>query len=552
MNDKPETKIGYVSPLKRICMTIGELPSSYLETMSYYEMLVWFVEFLKNQVIPVVNNNSEATEELQHLFIELQSYVNNYFDNLDVQDEINNKLDEMAESGYLETIIGHYLNNTFLANFDDIFANTNNKFVMIGDSIGEGFGWWHGNINQKTTSNDGFPALIRADYGINFLNLSKSGSTIADIDGHLSLKSQVDNVPNDTTHLFILSGINDVTTMMNDNTNYVGYPKDKISANNYLNNDFTTTCNAFESCLRNLFAKNNNMKIYFVIEPTIDKPNYYIYDMCFAFLKFICNKYGVNVIDFRQMFRKYLSPYSGQYYNDKVHPNEAGYRYMYSYFKNHARFNINDNFTELPQVLIASDFNFSTAPTTACQTIIEEIAEVCPLWQQSFKTIVISSEDWGASAYRIAQIDYNFNYNYGRIEIKSQYISTLFERTYYYKTNKYDASATPEIKFTPHYLYYSKDVTNAMNITKLVQMNKPGIYDITNGRMAVIEGMHPDLKTDSHGYGYCEVLTNDETIIIQRWTVFFNRAYIYMAYITNANTENPTIVWRLIPTQANS
>lgn len=120
MNDKPETKIGYISPLKRICMTIGELPTSYLETMSYYEMLVWFVEFLKNQVIPVVNNNSEATEELQHLFIELQSYVNNYFDNLDVQEEINNKLDKMLEDGVLEQIIEQYLNSGAIWGFNNV------------------------------------------------------------------------------------------------------------------------------------------------------------------------------------------------------------------------------------------------------------------------------------------------------------------------------------------------------------------------------------------------------------------------------------------------
>ena len=105
MNNKTDIDVQYVSPLKKICMTIGELPSSYLETMSYYEMLVWFTEFLKNQVIPTVNNNAEAVEELQSLYEELRTYVNNYFDNLDVQDEINNKLDAMDESGELDTIL---------------------------------------------------------------------------------------------------------------------------------------------------------------------------------------------------------------------------------------------------------------------------------------------------------------------------------------------------------------------------------------------------------------------------------------------------------------
>ena len=120
MNNETDIDVQYVSPLKKICMTIGELPSSYLETMSYYEMLVWFTEFLKNQVIPTVNNNAEAVQELQSLYEELRTYVNNYFDNLDVQDEINNKLDEMAESGQLTDIIAQYLGLAGMIAFDTV------------------------------------------------------------------------------------------------------------------------------------------------------------------------------------------------------------------------------------------------------------------------------------------------------------------------------------------------------------------------------------------------------------------------------------------------
>ena len=120
MNNKTDIDVQYVSPLKKICMTIGELPSSYLETMSYYEMLVWFTEFLKNKVIPTVNNNAEAVQELQTLYEELRTYVNNYFDNLDVQEEINNKLDAMAESGQLTDIIAQYLGLAGMIAFDTV------------------------------------------------------------------------------------------------------------------------------------------------------------------------------------------------------------------------------------------------------------------------------------------------------------------------------------------------------------------------------------------------------------------------------------------------
>ncbi len=109
MNNKTDINVKYVSPLKRICMTIGELPTSYLETMTYYEMLVWFTNYLRDTIIPTINNNAEAVNELQKLYEELRVYVNEYFDNLDVQEEIDNKLDRMAESGELAQLLVNFL-----------------------------------------------------------------------------------------------------------------------------------------------------------------------------------------------------------------------------------------------------------------------------------------------------------------------------------------------------------------------------------------------------------------------------------------------------------
>ena len=91
--------INNLPPFKRFCVTIGNLPSSYVDSMSYYECIMWLCKYLKDTVIPAVNENAEAVNELI-----------NWFNNLDVQDEVNNKLDEMAESGELEEIIASYLN----------------------------------------------------------------------------------------------------------------------------------------------------------------------------------------------------------------------------------------------------------------------------------------------------------------------------------------------------------------------------------------------------------------------------------------------------------
>ena len=98
-----------LNPFGRFCCTIGNLPTSYMLSLTYEEQLIWFCKYLEETVIPAVNNNAEALEELQNLFIELKTYVDEYFENLDVQEEINNKLDDMAESGQLTDIIAQYL-----------------------------------------------------------------------------------------------------------------------------------------------------------------------------------------------------------------------------------------------------------------------------------------------------------------------------------------------------------------------------------------------------------------------------------------------------------
>lgn len=77
------------------------LPAVYDESLSYYELLCKITAKL-NEVIEQGNTTSEG-------LLELKNYVDHYFDNLDVQEEINNKLDEMAESGELAEIIAQYI-----------------------------------------------------------------------------------------------------------------------------------------------------------------------------------------------------------------------------------------------------------------------------------------------------------------------------------------------------------------------------------------------------------------------------------------------------------
>lgn len=87
--DVPDLK--KLTPFKKMYMTIGEIPTTYLDSMTYTEMIMLLTDFIQNTVIPVVNNNAEATEILQKAVVDLKNYVDNYFE----QPEVNEKLKQL-------------------------------------------------------------------------------------------------------------------------------------------------------------------------------------------------------------------------------------------------------------------------------------------------------------------------------------------------------------------------------------------------------------------------------------------------------------------------
>lgn len=117
--------INSLNPFRYFCMTIGELPSSYVESMSYAELLTWFCNYLENKVIPAVNNNAEALKEVQNLVLEIKAYVENYFDSPEFLEDVSNKLDEMAEDGTLDALI----NTNLIGSLSDL--NTTDKSSIV-------------------------------------------------------------------------------------------------------------------------------------------------------------------------------------------------------------------------------------------------------------------------------------------------------------------------------------------------------------------------------------------------------------------------------------
>ena len=101
-----------LSPFKWFCMQNFPFIEEDFDAITEYQLLCKIVEYL--------NKNIDKTNELGVKVEEL----NNWFNNLDVQDEIDNKLNEMVEDGTLAEIIN-----------EEIFTELNTKINNASNTM---------------------------------------------------------------------------------------------------------------------------------------------------------------------------------------------------------------------------------------------------------------------------------------------------------------------------------------------------------------------------------------------------------------------------------
>lgn len=152
------------------------LPLVYDDSLSYYEVLCKMADYMNNFMTDLTTVEDSMTEFGQQFVInqqflnsmadqlgqnvadleayindrmddfmaaytQLQTYVNNYFDNLDVQQEINTKLDEMASDGTLNDLFDPVLEtwmqqktaqiDAAIANQDAMQAQQNSRISVL-------------------------------------------------------------------------------------------------------------------------------------------------------------------------------------------------------------------------------------------------------------------------------------------------------------------------------------------------------------------------------------------------------------------------------------
>lgn len=192
-------KFNNLCPFKWFVLENFPFIEADFDAITNYQLLCKVVEYL-NKTIDKTNELGSQVEILV-----------NWFNNLDVQDEVDKKLDEMVKDGTFAKIINQELftelNNKINKNANDIAEISRRKFLLVGDSYLTGWtpeetytNW--GEFFQKRT---GFECDIAAQGGVGFAN------------GNLLFYNVINAVTTlDYTDIIIMGGHNDVNASFTD------------------------------------------------------------------------------------------------------------------------------------------------------------------------------------------------------------------------------------------------------------------------------------------------------------------------------------------------
>ena len=165
-----------------------------------------------NKIIDSQNIVGEQAENLTNAFNNLKNYVDTFFENLDVQDEINNKLNEMAQSGELDQIVGKYITSDIQPQINELSRKIDElnlkDTIMIGDSFIQMFPSdnWALSLKNKLELSDN-QVYIFGEGGAGMFNPGNAGHNFKEL--LESKASQIVNPANIKT-IICCGGTNDV------------------------------------------------------------------------------------------------------------------------------------------------------------------------------------------------------------------------------------------------------------------------------------------------------------------------------------------------------
>lgn len=118
------TDMKNLTPFKLCVLQNFPFIEADFDAITNYQLLCKVVEYL-NKVIDNNNKQNNNITQLEQNFITLYNYVKDYFDNLDLQNEINNKIDELITTGEFNSFLsGIYTPEMFGAKGDGVTDDT--------------------------------------------------------------------------------------------------------------------------------------------------------------------------------------------------------------------------------------------------------------------------------------------------------------------------------------------------------------------------------------------------------------------------------------------
>lgn len=115
-----------LAKIKNFCYSVAKMPTDFIEAMTPYELLNWFCDYLKNTLVPKYNESIET-------YNGLKEFVNDYFNNLDVQDEINIKIDDLVSDGTMDQL----LNTNLTGSLQDLDTEDKSNLVNAINEVNE-------------------------------------------------------------------------------------------------------------------------------------------------------------------------------------------------------------------------------------------------------------------------------------------------------------------------------------------------------------------------------------------------------------------------------
>ena len=161
------------------------------DAVTDYQLLCKVVEYL-NDVITNQNTTNDTVLGLYNAFITLKDYIDNYFENLDVQEEINDKIDSLVEDGTITNLIKSYI-DPIQADFEERIDETltiQNSSIANQNSL----------INSLESRMDTFTSLTEGsttgDAELTDIRVAYTGEVYANAGS--SVRTQAKNIADNT------------------------------------------------------------------------------------------------------------------------------------------------------------------------------------------------------------------------------------------------------------------------------------------------------------------------------------------------------------------